>query len=137
VATRLEILERNLTRAFTRYHADAQIRRVLGVFAGTLAMQLLTGFHDWTWKGLLAVAAAAGYATLRKVYPTVPWSLVLSHLHQQQAVQARQAAAVQATVPAVSGAPADRLYTPVTQGTAQVPAPITGSSPPPSAPASG
>lgn len=85
MATRLEILERNLTRAFVRYHADAQIRRVVGVFAGAMSVQLATGVHDWTWKSILALAATAAYATARQIWPTVPWSMVLHHIHLQKA----------------------------------------------------
>lgn len=85
MATRLEVLERNLTRAKIRYHADAQIRRILGVFIGALGVQLATGIHDWTWKSVLAIGAAAAYATVRQIWPTVPWSLVLHHVQVQQA----------------------------------------------------
>jgi hypothetical protein len=97
MATRLEVLERNLTRAKVRYHADAQIRRVLGVFAGALGVQLATGTHDWTWKGALAIGAAAAYATARQIWPTVPWALVLHHVQIQQAAEpaAPPASAVQ------------------------------------------
>lgn len=111
--TRLEILDRNLTRAFVRYHADAQIRRIAGVFFGTLAMQLALGFHDWTYKGLLSLGAAVAVGTLRKLFPTMSWKLVQNHVGVQLAQEAA-AAPTPATAPA-SGPAADQVYTPVTQ----------------------
>jgi hypothetical protein len=114
VTTRLEILERNLTRAFVRYHADAQIRRVLTVFSGAMSVQLATGVNDWTWKGLLAVAAAAGYVTARQIWPTVPWPLVLHHIDIQKAQETAEPTPA-ATSPSASGPTAAQVYTPATQ----------------------
>lgn len=129
MATRLEILERNLTRAKIRYHVDAQIRRVVGVFAGALAVQLATGTHDWTWKGLLAVGAAAAYATARQIWPTVPWSLVLHHVGVQMAREAAGAPPAQPSPASAPGPTAEQVYTPVTRP-APPNQPITPTTPP-------
>lgn len=111
-------LEKNLAREFRQYHVTAQIYRVALAFLAVLGAQLATGWHDWTWKGLIALVAAAGYTTLRQVFPTVPWKLVLDHLHIAQAVEARQIAdaAVAAAAPVP---PPTQAYAPVTQSAEQ------------------
>lgn len=111
-------LEKNLAREFRQYHVVAQIRRVTTVFLGVLGVQLATGWNDWTWKGALALLAAAGYGTLRQIAPTVPWKTFLGHVKVAQAVEARQIAdaaeAAAAPVP-----PPTQAYAPVTQSAEQ------------------
>lgn len=85
--SRLDVLERRLEGAFRRYHADAQIRRVAGVFAVSFAWQVRGGFHDWTVKGLWSLLAAAGVATIRQIWKTAPQSLVMTHVRNQQALE--------------------------------------------------
>jgi hypothetical protein len=114
VAIDYQRLERNLSREFRQYHVVAQIRRITTVFLGVLGVQLATGWNDWTWKGLLALGAAAGYGTLRQIVPTVPWKAFLGHVQMAQAVEARQIAdAVVAAAAPVS--PSEKTYAPVTQ----------------------
>lgn len=105
-------LEKDLAREFRQYHVAAQVRRVGGVFVGVLVAQLATGWHAWTWKGLIALAAAAGYGTLRQVFPTVPWKVFLGHVQAARAVESASAAAVSETVPIATS---ERTYTPVTK----------------------
>jgi hypothetical protein len=126
VAIDYQRLEKNLAREFRQYHVVAQVRRVTGVFLGVLGVQLATGWNDWTWKGLLALAAAAGYGTLRQIIPTVPWKAFLGHVRVAQAVEAKQVAdaAVAAATPAP---PSEKTYTPVTPRSA--PAQTTGERP--------
>lgn len=107
-------LERNLAREFRQYHVAAQVYRVAGVFLGVLGAQLATGWHDWSWKGLIALVSAAGYGTLRQVFPTVPWKTFLGHVKVAQAVAAQKDA--QAAAQAVPAEPtSEQMYTPVTQ----------------------
>jgi hypothetical protein len=112
-------LERTLTREFRQYHVAAQVYRIAGVFLGVLGVQLASGWHDWTWKGLYALLAAAGYGTLRQIAPTVPWKTFLGHVQAAQFVAAQKDA--QAAVDAgVSTLPSSAIvYTPVTKPATQ------------------
>lgn len=110
-------LEKTLTREFRQYHVAAQVYRVALVFLGLLTAQLATGWHDWTWKGLIALAAAAGYGALRQVFPTVPWKPFLGHVRLAQAAAEQQdAQAARETVDysVLPGPPSAKVYTPVT-----------------------
>jgi hypothetical protein len=114
VAIDYQRLEKYLSREFRQYHVTAQVYRACGVFLGVLAAQLATGWHDWTWKGLIALVAAAGYVTVLQLFPTVPWKKFLGHVQVAQAVEARQIADA-AVAYSADPAPAKQAYTPVTQ----------------------
>lgn len=115
-------LERNLAREFRQYHVTAQIYRVAIAFAGALSLQLKDGWQDWTWKGLYALALAAGYATLKHFLPSVSWKLVLDHLHIAQLAAAQQDARdADTAAKAATTLAAEQAYKPVTAEAPQSP----------------
>lgn len=102
--SQLDVLERRLAGEFRRYHVDAQIRRFVGVFAATLALQLKDGVHDWTWKGLWSLLAAVAVAAARQWWKTAPQQLVMDQVAEQQGLE-RQAARVSPPPAATDPAP--------------------------------
>jgi hypothetical protein len=80
-------------------HLRRQLGRLAAGVAVAVALSLSGGPGTWDLKAIIPVATGALWTQVRAIWPTVPWDLIVEHLHLPPA----SAAAPAGTAPGGGG----------------------------------